>query len=113
MSGLFDGIAGDSLSKLVQLRCARIGVRLKWTGRAVDDVDLLALEYSNRMMLNECLWNNGLRPLMDMPEFKQMPDALQAKIASIILQAQAQFELKLSRRNQALEAGKPFSGDAA
>jgi hypothetical protein len=113
MSGLFDGIQGDSLSKLIQLRCQRIGIRLKWCGRAVEDIDLLALEYSNRMMLNQCLWDNGLRLLMDMPEFKQMPDALQAKIASIILQAQAQFELKIARRSVALETGKPVGGDAA
>lgn len=103
----------DSLSKLVQLRASRLGIRLRWTGKAIEDVDQLVLEYSTRKMLNECLWNNGLRLLMDMPEFKEMPDALQAKIASIILQAQAQFELKISRRNSALEAGKTISEDGA
>lgn len=102
----------DSLSKLVQLRCSRLGISLKWTGKAIEDVDQLVLEYSNRKMLNECLWNNGLRLLMEMPEFKEMPESLQAKVASIILQAQAQFELKIATRNQALAAGKP-AGDAA
>lgn len=99
-------IQGDSLSRLIQLRASRIGISLKWTGKAVEDIDSLCLEYSNRKMLNECLWNNGLRLLMDMPEFKEMPDAIQAKIASIILQAQAQFELKISERNIRL-AGTP------
>jgi len=100
----------DSLSKLVQLRASRIGISLKWSGKAIEDIDLLVLEYSNRRMLNECLWNNGLRLIMDMPEFKDMPDAIQAKIASIILQAQAQFELKISKRNEALAAGRSWSG---
>lgn len=106
-------VPGDSLSKLIQLRASRIGIRLPWSGKAIEDLDRLVLEYSNRRMLNECLWNNGLRLLMEMPEFKTMPDAVQAKIASIILQAQAHFELKLSKRNTALEAGKTPPGDAA
>lgn len=109
---IFDGVQGDSLSKLLQLRCNRLGIRLAWTGKAIADIDALVLEYSNRKMLAQCVWDNGLRDLMQMPEFKQMPEAMQAKVASIILKAQAQFELKISQRNQALEANKPFAEGA-
>jgi hypothetical protein len=104
-------IKGDSLSRLLQLRASRYGITLKWTGRAIEDIDTLCQEYSSRKMFNQCIWDNGLRLLMDMPEFKDLPDPLQAKIASIILQANAQFELKIANRNNNLQAGKP--GDAA
>jgi hypothetical protein len=88
----------DSLSKLVQIRAAQFGIRLAWSGKAIEDIDTLCLEYWTRKNFNECLWNNGLRDLMLMPEFKTMPESLQAKIASIVLKARAHFELKAAQR---------------
>jgi hypothetical protein len=86
-------IKGDALSKLLQVRAALKGVHLKWTGDALQDIDQLCLEYFHRKALNECLWS-GLRTLMDMPELKELPEPVYAQILSIVLRAQAQFELK-------------------
>lgn len=91
--------AGDSLSKLVQLRAALVGIRLTWTGKAIDDIDMLCLEYFHRRNLNDCLWN-GMKELMAMPEMKELPEPIQAKLYSIVLQAQAQFELKRAQQLQ-------------
>jgi hypothetical protein len=91
--GKIQDAQGDSLSKLVQVRAALHGVHLKWTGKALEDIDQLCLEYFHRKTLNECLWN-GLKQLMEMPELKELPEPVYAKILSIVLQAQANFELR-------------------
>lgn len=93
MTNKIDAVAGDSLSKLLQVRAALAGVHLKWTGKAIQDIDQLCLEYFHRKTLNECLWN-GLKGLMDMPELKELPELVYAKILSIVLQAHAVFEIK-------------------
>lgn len=86
-------IKGDALSKLLQVRAQLKGVYLKWTGDGLQDIDQLCLEYFHRKALNECLWN-GLKQLMDMPELKELPEPVYAQILSIVLRAQANFEIK-------------------
>jgi hypothetical protein len=93
-------VPGDSLSQLLQVRARNFGIRLKWTGKAIEDLDALCQEYWNRKNFNECLWDNGLRELMLMPEYNELPEALQAKIASIVLKARAHFELRATQRAQ-------------
>lgn len=88
-----DDIRGDALSKLLQVRARLKGVSLVWTGDGIQDIDALCLEYFHRKNLNECLWN-GLRQLMAMPELKELPEPVYAQILSIVLRAQANFELK-------------------
>ncbi|HWX29575.1 MAG TPA: hypothetical protein VNZ53_19285 [Steroidobacteraceae bacterium] len=85
--------AGDAVSRLVQLHAQRNGVRLKWTGKGGDDVSLLCVDIFNKTALSQCLWN-GIKELMGMPEIKDLPEPIQAKIYSIVLQAQANFELQ-------------------
>jgi hypothetical protein len=104
-------VPGDSLSQLVQIRARNFDIRIKWTGRAIEDIDQLCQEYWNRKNFNECLWDNGLRELMTMPEYGTLPEAMQAKIASIVLKARAHFELKVSQRLQG--TGKLPPGSAA
>jgi hypothetical protein len=96
---------GDSLSQLLQVRARLFGIRIKWTGKAVEDIDALCQEYWNRKNFNECLWDNGMRELMTMPEYNQLPEAMQAKIASIVLKARAHFEMRVSQRAQAQAKG--------
>ena len=97
----FEGmVSGDSLSQLVQVRARNFGIKLAWSGKAIEDIDMLCQEYWNRKNFNQCLWDNGLRELMTMPEFNTLPEALQAKIASIVLRARAHFELKVAQRMQ-------------
>jgi hypothetical protein len=103
-------VSGDSLSQLIQVRARQFGIRIKWTGRAVEDIDALCQEYWNRKNFNECLWDNGLRELMLMAEYQQLPEAMQAKIASIVLKARAHFELRVAQRAQGMS--KP-GGNAA
>jgi hypothetical protein len=103
MSNKLNDIKGDSLSRLLQVRAAMHGVYMKWTGIAIPDLDLLCLEYFHRKALNECLWN-GLRELMEMPELKELPEPVYAKILSIVLKSQANFELK---RAETLQRPEP------
>jgi hypothetical protein len=98
MSELIVG-GGDAVSRLIQLHATRADVRLKWTRNGPQDLDLLLTDYSNKTILNQCLWN-GMKELMAMSELKELPEAVQAKIFSIVLQAQAVFELKIQARNQ-------------
>lgn len=98
---------GDAISRLLQLHASRANVRLKWSGVGIQDLDLLLQDYSNKQLLTECLWN-GLKELMAMPELRDLPEAVQAKIMSIILKAQAVFELKLDERQQKLKKA-PFT----
>lgn len=100
MSGLEVVEGSDSLSKLVQIRAAQFGIRLKWSGQAIPDIDTLCQEYWNRKNFNECLWDNGLRDLMQMTEFKTLPEPIVAKITSIVLKARAHFELRAAQRAQ-------------
>ena len=100
-------VPGDSLSQLVQVRARSFGIRIKWTGRAIEDIYALCQEYWSRKNLNECLWDNGLRQLMLMPEYATLPEAMQAKISSIVLQARAHFELKVAQRAQAQPPKRP------
>lgn len=90
-------VRGDSLSKLIQIRAGMLGIHLKWTGKAIEDIDTLVLEYFHRKTLNDCLWN-GMKELMAMPELKELPEPMQAKLYSIVLQAQANFELARSEK---------------
>ena len=103
-------VPGDSLSQLVQLRARLFGIHLKWTGRAIEDIDMLCQEYWNRKTLNESLWDNGVRKLMTMPEFTQLPDRMQAQIASIVLSARAFFEQRKAQREA--QQKKPGPGPA-
>ena len=93
-------VQGDSLSQLLQIRARMFGISLKWTGRAIDDIDMLCQEYWNRKTFNQCMWDNGVRELMSMSEFNTLPESMQAKIASIVLKARAHFEQKVAQRIQ-------------
>lgn len=109
-----NSITGDSISRLLQVRASLLGIRLKWTGNAIPDIDQLCLEYFHRKALNECLWN-GLKKLMDMPELQDLPEPVYAQILSIILQAQANFELKRAETLQKANTPTPVpvGGDVA
>lgn len=88
---------GDSLSKLLQIRAAAYGISLKWSGKAIEDIDLLCMEYFHRKTLNDSLWA-GVKQLLAMPELHELPQSMQAQIYSIVLQARAAFEMARSKR---------------
>jgi hypothetical protein len=87
-------LVGDAVSRLLQLHAHRNGVRkLKWSGKGPEDIAMLCLDNFHKTALSECLWN-GMKELMAMPEMKELPESMQAQIYSIVLKAQANFELK-------------------
>lgn len=88
----------DPLSALVQLQARRLGVCLRWTGKGIEDVVLLALDASTKTALSKQLWE-GIQELWGMPELKTLPEPVYAKICSIILAARAKTELALAKRN--------------
>jgi hypothetical protein len=88
----------DALSGLVQLSSKRLGVDLKWTGKGLDDLHQLALLASNTNILSKTMWE-GLQELWAMPELKQLPEPIYAKICAIILKTRAVSELNMEKRN--------------
>ena len=99
-------LAPDPISSLVQLQARRLGVDLKWTGKGIEDIQLLALDNSNKTLLSKQLWN-AIKELWEMPELKELPEPVYAKICSIILAARGRTELDLQRRNTRAASGQP------
>jgi hypothetical protein len=85
--------SGDALSRLIQLQAGRHDLRLNWVGDGSRDLTALCNAYSVQAKLAKNLWT-GMRELMQMPELRELPEPLQAQIASIILKAQAITDLE-------------------
>jgi hypothetical protein len=96
----------DALSRFMQLHAKRAGLSLRWTGKSLEDISMLCADWSAKTLLSQSLWN-GMKELWDMPELKELPEPVYAKICAIILKAQACFELDLERRNQKAAAQPP------
>lgn len=94
----------DPLSSLVQLHSRRLGLDLKFTGKGNEDLSLLVTDDSNKTLLSKQLWN-GIKELWEMPELKELPEPVYAKICAIILAARARTDLDLQKRNQRIAAG--------
>lgn len=84
---------GDSLSLLLQVHAKEIGVKRVWNGDGRIDSRNLVLELHNTRVLKDNLWT-GLQELYAMPELKDLPENVQAKLMSIILKARACAELE-------------------
>jgi hypothetical protein len=98
-------VDGDPLSKLLQAHARRAGLhKIGWTGKGVQDIELLCCDCSNKTLLSQSLWN-GFKEIWDLPELKKLgenkeTEPLYAKICSCILKAQAIFDLRLEARNE-------------
>jgi hypothetical protein len=83
---------GDALSRLIQLQAGRHDVKVAWTGSGTLDLIAMCHAHAVKARMAKHLWN-GMRELMQMPEIKELPEPLQAHIASIVLKAQALIDL--------------------
>ena len=88
----------DAVSRLIQLHARRAGIHLVWSGKTNEDMERVMVDLSNKILLSQSLWA-GMKELWEMPEMSLLPEPIYAKICSIILKAQANFELKLAERN--------------
>lgn len=93
MAELITNTAGDALSRLIQFQAGRHDIRLAWVGNGAADLLALINAHAVQARMSKNLWT-GMRELAQMPEIKELPDALQAQIASIILKAHALTELE-------------------
>ncbi len=93
MADLITKADGDALSRLIQLQAGRYDIRLAWVGNGIADLTALCNAYSVQAKLSKNLWT-GVRELMMMPELHDLPEAIQAQIASIILKQQAITDLE-------------------
>src|SRR5271166_3577610 len=84
---------GDALSKLIQLQAGRHDIRLAWVGNGTADLLSLLNAHAIQARMVKHLWG-GMRELMQMPEMRELPEPMQAQVASIILKAQALTELE-------------------
>lgn len=85
-------VDGDALSKLIQLHAGRYDIRLAWSGKGVDDLVQLVSAHAVKARVAKHLWT-GIGELQQMPELGQLPEPLQAQIASIILKAKVLVDL--------------------
>jgi hypothetical protein len=84
---------GDSVSKLIQLAAKEVGIKdLRYTGKGQDDTKMICVELFNSRLLKDSLWT-GMTELCQMPEMKELPERIQAKMMAIILTARGKFEL--------------------
>jgi hypothetical protein len=93
MADIVTKTEGDALSRLIQLQAGRHEIRLNWTGKGVDDLVSLCNAHAVKARLAKHLWT-GLRELMQRPELRELPEALQAQITSIVLKSQALTDLE-------------------
>lgn len=84
---------GDAVSRLIQLQAGRYDIRLAWVGRGVEDLVALLNAHAVQARLAKHLWT-GMRELMQMPELRELPEPIQAQIASIVLKSQALADLE-------------------
>ena|SRR5271166_2167865 len=109
MAELITKSDGDALSRLIQLQAGRNDIRLAWTGNGTDDLVSLINAHAVKARMAKHLWT-GLRELMHMQEMKELPEAIQAHIASIVLKTQALTELETeahAKRMANVNANKP------
>lgn len=98
---------GDALSRLVQLQAGRHDIRLAWTGNGTADLAALVHAHSLKARMAKHLWT-GMRELTQMPEMRELPEPLQAQIASTILKAQALLDLETEEQAKRIAiANKP------
>lgn len=84
---------GDAMSRLIQLQAGRYDIRLAWVGRGVEDLVTLLNAHAVQARLAKHLWT-GMRELMQMPELHELPEPIQAQIASTVLKAQTLTDLE-------------------
>lgn len=84
--------AGDSVSRLLQVHAKEFDLKRQWTGNGRVDSRDIVLELVNTHALKDCIWK-GVIELYGMPELKELPESVQAKLMSIILSARACAEL--------------------
>lgn len=102
---LITNTSGDALSKLLQLQAGRHEIKLNWTGKGIEDLTALCNAHAVKAGMAKHLWN-GVRELMQMPEMGQLPEPLQAQMASIVLKAQAFIDLDSDARTKRLAVAK-------
>ena len=93
MAELITKTDGDALSRLIQLQAGRHDIRLAWVGNGTSDLVALVHAHALKARMAKHLWT-GLRELMQMPEMSELPEPMQAKIASIVLYSQSLTELE-------------------
>lgn len=85
--------AGDSVSKLLQVIAKDVGIKnLRFVGKGQDDAKAILVDLFNSRLVKDSLWQ-GMTELCQMPEMKELPEAIQAKMMAIILTARAKIEL--------------------
>lgn len=112
MSDITLGTGGDAVSKMLQVIAKDLKVAgIKWIGKGPEDCRQLLVEIYNVRLLKDALWI-GMRELLAMKEMTELPEPLQAKIAAIVLNARAQFELQIKYPQQVPPQMSPPLGGA-
>jgi hypothetical protein len=84
-------VDGDALSRLIQLHANRHGIRINWSGEGVKDLDSLCNVHAANARTSKHMWT-GMQEMSQMLD--GLPEALQVKVASIILKSRALNEIE-------------------
>ncbi len=90
---------GDSVSRLLQTHAKEIGMKRVWDGNGRIDTRNVIIELHNMRALKDEIWK-GVQELYAMPELKDLPESVQAKMMSIILNARSCAELSIKTFDQ-------------
>lgn len=91
---------GDAVSRLLQVYAKEFGLKRVWSGIGHVDARALIADNVNLKMMKECIYD-GVKDLYAMPELTTLPEAVQAKMMAIILNARACVELQLKDATKA------------
>jgi hypothetical protein len=98
---------GDAVSRLIQLDARTLKLTgLKWTGKAYEDIRMVLSELDNARTFRDAILR-GVNELLQMPEARSLPEAMQAKLFATVLNARAELDLRVEARNKAAQVKAP------
>jgi len=102
---------GDAVSRMLQALAKDVGVREVWSGRGDTDGRRLLLRLYNAELVKHSLLQ-GIADLLSMPDWKEVPETIQAQAAAVVLRARAcidlasKTELSMSANSASALSGK-------
>ena len=99
MAEITSGTQGDAVSRMLQLESKQLKLdNIRWTGKGYDDVRAVLIALDDARTLRDALLR-GVTDIMHMKETGELPEAVQARLAMIVLNARAEIDLKTANRN--------------
>lgn len=84
---------GDAVSRLAQALAKEVGIDgFHWTGKGDQDIRAICIRAYNAEIIRKNLWDSVME-ITQLPNWKELPEAIQATVMATILRARACIEL--------------------